>query len=343
MSVFDLTFDQLVEVLKSNNIAPFRAKQIWNWLYVHLVTSYDQMRNLDAKTKLFMEENYPIIVPTEIKRQEASDGTIKVLLELSDGEIIETVLMKQDYGYSVCVTTQIGCRIGCSFCASHLGGFQRNLSCGEIVAQVLYFSRMLTPANHVSHVVVMGIGEPMDNLSNVLNFFDVINDHQGLNVGARHITISTSGIVPKIYEFTDYPKQVNLAISLHAPNDKLRSQIMKINNAYPIGELFKAVNHYISKTNRRVSFEYIMLNGINDTAKCAEELANIVKGMNVHINLIPFNSVSEYNYRRSQKQVIERFSDILKQHHIQVTIRYSKGSEIDGACGQLRRKHEQNA
>lgn len=344
MNIYDLTFNELVETLRSNNIASFRAKQIWDWLYVKLVTNYEEMTNLDQKTIEFLQTNYPIYIPEVQLQQEASDGTIKVLLKLHDDEVIETVLMEQDYGYSVCVTSQIGCRIGCSFCASHLGGFKRNLTAGEIVAQVLHFSRLLKGKDQrVSHVVVMGIGEPMDNLANVLAFFDIINDHNGLNIGARHITISTSGIVPKIYEFSDYDKQVNLAVSLHAPNDKLRSQIMKINNAYPIAQLLESINHYIGKTNRRVSFEYIMLNGVNDSKECAEQLASLVKGMNCHINLIPFNSVSEYNYQRSQKQTIESFKDVLEQHHIQVTVRYSKGSEIDGACGQLRRKHELHA
>lgn len=341
MNVFDLEFNQLKDILEANNIASFRAKQIWEWLYVHLVTDYEQMTNLDAKTKEFMANNYPIIIPKLVQQQEDDvDGTIKVLLALEDDEVIETVLMKQEYGYSVCVTSQIGCRIGCSFCASHLGGFKRNLSAGEIVSQVLHFSRILKPRDErVSHVVVMGIGEPLDNLDNVLEFVNIINDHKGLNIGARHITVSTSGIVPKIKEFSEFDKQINLAVSLHAPNNELRSELMKINNAYPVEKLMEAINKYIDKTNRRVSMEYIMINNVNDHKQEAIELSKLLKGMNVHVNLIPFNAVSEYNYSRSKENVINDFAKVLKDNHIQTTIRYSKGSNIDGACGQLRYKH----
>ncbi len=341
MNVFDLEFNQLKDILEANNIASFRAKQIWEWLYVHLVTDYEQMTNLDAKTKEFMANNYPIIIPKLVQQQEDDvDGTIKVLLALEDEEVIETVLMKQEYGYSVCVTSQIGCRIGCSFCASHLGGFKRNLSAGEIVSQVLHFSRILKPRDErVSHVVVMGIGEPLDNLDNVLGFVNIINDHKGLNIGARHITVSTSGIVPKIKEFSEFDKQINLAVSLHAPNNELRSKLMKINNAYPVEKLMEAINKYIDKTNRRVSMEYIMINDVNDHKQEAIELSKLLKGMNVHVNLIPFNAVSEYNYSRSKENVINDFAKVLKDNHIQTTIRYSKGSNIDGACGQLRYKH----
>lgn len=339
-NIYNLNYNELETVIKEAGLPKFRTKQIWSWLYKHLITEFNQMNNVDQKTKNYLEENYFIPNYEIVKHQKSSDGTQKVLLQLTDKEVVETVLMKYKHGYSVCVTTQIGCKIGCSFCASHLGGFKRNLSTGEIVAQVIAFSRIVVPeGERVGNIVVMGIGEPMDNLDNVLQFIDIINDDQGLNIGARHITVSTSGIVPKMYELIEYPKQINLAISLHASNNEVRSQIMKINNVYSIEDIMKVTKEYIAKTNRRVSFEYIMLSGINDQVEHAKELANLVYGVNCHINLIPFNSVEEYDYRKSQDDQIKKFEKILKERNIQVTTRKSKGDDIDGACGQLRRKH----
>ncbi len=339
-NIYNLNYNELETVIKEAGLPKFRTKQIWSWLYKHLITDFSQMNNVDQKTKNYLEENYFIPNYEIVKHQKSSDGTQKVLLQLTDKEVVETVLMKYKHGYSVCVTTQIGCKIGCSFCASHLGGFKRNLSTGEIVAQVIAFSRIVVPeGERVGNIVVMGIGEPMDNLENVLQFIDIINDDQGLNIGARHITVSTSGIVPKMYELIEYPKQINLAISLHASNNEVRSQIMKINNVYSIEDIMKVTKEYIAKTNRRVSFEYIMLSGINDQVEHAKELANLVYGVNCHINLIPFNSVEEYDYRKSQDDQIKKFEKILKERNIQVTTRKSKGDDIDGACGQLRRKH----
>lgn len=340
MNIYDLSFGELKSMLEANNIASFRASQIWDWLYVKMIDDFEDMTNLDKKTKAFLADNFTIQQIKTIKEFSDNDGTIKALLQLDDGEIIETVLMKFDYGNSVCVTTQIGCKIGCSFCASHLNGFKRNLTSGEIVQQVLYFAKQLQQHDQrVSRVVIMGIGEPLDNIDNVLKFIDIINDHKGLNIGARHITISTSGIVPGINVITNYNKQINLAISLHAPNNALRSKIMKINNAYPIEQIMEAIDNYIDITNRRVSLEYIMLAGINDSKKEAQELINLVRGKNVHINLIPFNAVNEYQYQTSYKQTIEDFAQILHKANIQVTIRHSKGQNIDGACGQLRNSY----
>ncbi len=339
-NIYNLNYNELETLIKEAGLPKFRTKQIWSWLYKHLITDFSQMNNVDQKTKNYLQENYFIPNYEIVKHQKSSDGTQKVLLQLTDKEVVETVLMKYKHGYSVCVTTQIGCKIGCSFCASHLGGFKRNLSTGEIVAQVIAFSRLVAPeGERVGNIVVMGIGEPMDNLDNVLQFIDIINDDQGLNIGARHITVSTSGIVPKMYELIEYPKQINLAISLHASNNEVRSQIMKINNVYSIEDIMKVTKEYIAKTNRRVSFEYIMLSGINDQVEHAKELANLVYGVNCHINLIPFNSVEEYDYRKSQDEQIKKFEKILKERNIQVTTRKSKGDDIDGACGQLRRKH----
>ncbi len=342
-NIYNLSYEDIQLVIGQAGLPKFRTKQIWQWLYKHMITDFDQMNNVDGKTKAHLKENYFVPNYEIVRHQKSSDGTQKALLQLNDTEVVETVLMSYKHGYSVCVTTQIGCKIGCSFCASHLGGFKRNLSAGEIVAQVMAFERILKEdEERVSNIVVMGIGEPMDNLDNVLKFIDVINDENGLKIGARHITISTSGIVPKMYNLIEYPKQINLAISLHASNDEVRSRIMKINDVYPIREVMKVTKQYIEETNRRVSFEYIMLSGINDLEEHARELADLVKGMNCHINLIPFNSVEEYDYAKSNDQQINKFATILKSRNIQVTIRQSKGKDIDGACGQLRRKHSKN-
>lgn len=341
-NIYNLSYEDLQLVIGQAGLPKFRTKQIWQWLYKHMISDFSQMNNVDAKTKQHLMENYFIPNFKIVRHQKSTDGTQKVLLQLNDTEVVETVLMSYKHGYSVCVTTQIGCKIGCSFCASHLGGFKRNLSTGEIVAQVIAFERLLKAEERVSNIVVMGIGEPMDNLDNVLKFIDVINDENGLKIGARHITVSTSGIVPKMYTLIEYPKQINLAISLHASNDEVRSRIMKINDVYPISEIMKVTKEYIKKTNRRVSFEYIMLSGINDSEEHARELMELVKGMNCHINLIPFNSVDEYDYAKSNDQQINKFATILKSRNIQVTVRQSKGNDIDGACGQLRRKHKKN-
>lgn len=342
-NIYNLSYEDLQLVIGQAGLPKFRTKQIWQWLYKHMITDFNEMNNVDGKTKQHLIDNYFIPNYEIVQHQKSSDGTQKALLQLNDTEVVETVLMSYKHGYSVCVTTQIGCKIGCSFCASHLGGFKRNLSTGEIVAQVMAFSRILnTDEERVSNIVIMGIGEPMDNLDNVLKFIDVINDENGLKIGARHITISTSGIVPKMYSLIEYPKQINLAISLHASNDQVRSSIMKINDVYPISEIMKVTKEYIKKTNRRVSFEYIMLRGVNDLDEHARELTELVKGVNCHINLIPFNSVEEYDYAKSNDKQINKFATILKSRNIQVTIRQSKGKDIDGACGQLRRKHNKD-
>ncbi len=344
-NIYDYSIEQLTDHLTANGVAKFRAAQIWDWLYVKAVSEFSMMSNIDKKTLAILSEQFKIPSLNIRKHQIAKDGTQKALIELADGKLIETVLMKYQHGYSVCVTTQIGCAVGCSFCASGLLGFTRNLSAGEIVMQVLFWQRELKKLNsRVATVVVMGIGEPFNNYDQCLQFIDIINDHKGLNIGARHITVSTSGIVPKIRQFANYPKQINLAISLHSADDSTRSKIMKINNAYPLTELMNAVDYYISKTNRRVTFEYIMLSGINDQAQDAQMLASLVAGKNCHINIIPYNSVDENDYRATMPQTVKRFANILSEKKIQVSVRRSNGEDIDGACGQLRHKEEeQNA
>ncbi len=344
-NIYNYEREELEQLLIENKIPKFRTKQIWDWIYKKLVTSYDQMTNLDNKTiELLKRETY-IPQLEVVNHQVASDGTQKGLLRLADNRLIETVLMKYKHGYSVCVTTQIGCAVGCSFCASGLLGFTRNLEAGEIVAQVVYWQRLLAQEEgRVSNVVVMGIGEPFNNYKNSLSFIDRINDKDGLNIGARHITVSTSGIVPKIYDLAKYPKQVNLAISLHSADNETRSKIMKINDIYPIEQLMDAVDAYIESTNRRVSFEYIMLSGINDSEADAKKLAALVYGKNCHINLIPYNSVDENDYKATSDQTIKQFVNVLNNKNIQVSVRRANGEDIDGACGQLRHKEkEKNA
>ncbi|MBL0701578.1 MAG: 23S rRNA (adenine(2503)-C(2))-methyltransferase RlmN [Spiroplasma sp.] len=340
-NIYDLNKLQLMKIIENEKLPRFRTKQIWKWLYDKRVNTFVEMKNIDKKTCDFLEKNFYIPKYEVLETQtDNEDGTIKILLDL-DGDTIEAVLMEQKYGFSVCVTTQIGCKIGCSFCASHLGGFNRNLTPGEIVAQVLHFQKLLDKEEkRVSHIVIMGIGEPLDNLNNVLDFIDIINDDEGLNIGARHITLSTSGIVPQIRAFAKYDKQVNLAISLHAPNNKIRSELMKINDIYPVEEVLDAMNYYIQKTNRRVSLEYIMLDKVNDSRETAEELCALIRGLNVHVNLIAFNPVDEFNYQKSSDDKIKQFEKVLLSKKIQVSVRKPKGKKIDGACGQLRYKNK---
>ncbi|MBQ8993904.1 MAG: 23S rRNA (adenine(2503)-C(2))-methyltransferase RlmN, partial [Turicibacter sp.] len=269
----------------------------------------------------------------------ASDGTTKFLFELADGNLIETVLMRHNYGCSVCVTTQVGCRIGCKFCASTLSGLKRNLEAGEIVAQVLRVQQHLDEiGERVSHVVEMGIGEPFENYDNLTQFIHIINSDKGLNIGARHITVSTSGIVPKIYDFANHHPQVSFAISLHAPNDDLRTQLMPINRAYPLVKLLEAAKFYVEKTNRRITFEYGLIKNVNDTVECANQLADVLRGINCHVNLIPVNYVPERGFDRTPIEHIEQFEKTLKKRGINATVRRELGSDIDAACGQLRAK-----
>ncbi|MBA4538095.1 23S rRNA (adenine(2503)-C(2))-methyltransferase RlmN [Bacillus aquiflavi] len=343
LSIYSLRINELKKWLQENEEKPFRAQQIYDWLYSKRVSTFDEMTNLSKSLREKMEANFTITTLNTIIKQESSDGTIKFLFELHDGYSIETVLMRHDYGNSVCVTTQVGCRIGCTFCASTLGGLKRNLEAGEIVAQVVKVQQALDEVQErVSHIVIMGIGEPFDNYEQMLNFLKIINDDHGLNIGARHITVSTSGIIPKIYQFADENMQINFAISLHAPNSELRSRLMPINRAYKLPELMKAVNYYIKKTGRRVSFEYGLFGGVNDQAEHAEELAKLIKGLKCHVNLIPVNYVPERNYVRTPRKQIFKFENILKNNGINVTIRREHGHDIDAACGQLRAKERKD-
>ncbi len=338
-SIYSLQLDQLKEWLEQNGEKAFRATQIYEWLYEKRVTSYEDMTNLSKGLRSKLEESFTLTTLNTLVQQTSKDGTIKFLFELHDGYSIETVLMRHDYGNSVCVTTQVGCRIGCTFCASTLGGLKRNLEAGEIVAQVVKVQQALDElGERVSSVVIMGIGEPFDNYDNMMSFLRIINHDKGLNIGARHITVSTSGIVPKIYKFADEKLQINFAISLHAPNTELRSKLMPINRAYKLPQLMEAVKYYVDKTGRRITFEYGLFGGENDQVEHAEELADLIKGLKCHVNLIPVNYVPERDYVRTPKEQIQLFEDTLKKRGVNVTTRREQGHDIDAACGQLRAK-----
>lgn len=339
-SIYGYTEEMLKEYLVSKGEKPFRASQIIEWLYRHKIESFDEMTNVK---KSFIEElknDFTLDTLELVTCQKSFDGTQKFLFRLKDGNLIETVLMNHDYGYSVCVTTEVGCNMGCMFCASGMKKKLRNLETSEIVLQVLTVSKLANV--RVSHVVVMGIGEPFDNYENVINFIKILNYPLGLEIGARHITVSTCGLVEKIKEYSLFDLQVNLAISLHASNNEIRNQIMPINKAYPIEELIEAIKYYIEKTNRRVTIEYILIKDLNDTRECANELADLLHGLNVYVNLIPYNEVKEKPFKRSTKEAMVSFFDILKKRRINVQLRKEQGGDIDAACGQLRSKHMNN-
>lgn len=343
-SIYGLQQKDLISWFLSHGEKKFRATQVWEWLYRARVTEFSEMTNLSKATIALLEDNFTINPLNLLITQEASDGTVKYLFELEDHVMIETVLMRQEYGLSVCVTTQVGCNIGCTFCASGLLKKQRDLTAGEIVAQIMMVQHYFDERGEderVSHVVVMGIGEPFDNYDNLINFLNVINDDKGIAIGARHITVSTSGLANKVREFAENGLQVNLAISLHAPNNEVRSSIMRINRQWPIEKLMDAVDFYIAQTNRRVTFEYIMLNHVNDRVEHAEELAALLanKKKLAYVNLIPYNPVSEHDqYSRSDREDVLAFYDRLKRHGINCVIRKEHGTDIDAACGQLRSK-----
>ncbi len=338
-SIYSLQLHELENWLVERGQKKFRGKQVYDWLYHKRVTSFDDMTNLSKDLRELLKENFALTTLNTAVQQTSADGTMKFLFELHDGYTIETVLMRHEYGNSICVTTQVGCRIGCTFCASTLGGLKRNLEAGEIVAQVVKVQKALDEqGERVSHVVIMGIGEPFDNYDEMLNFLKIINSDDGLNIGARHITVSTSGIIPKIYNFADESLQINFAVSLHAPNNEIRSRLMPINRAYKLPELIESIKYYTEKTGRRVSFEYGLFGGVNDQVEHAEELATLIKDLKCHVNLIPVNYVPERDYVRTPREQIFEFERVLKKRGINVTIRREQGHDIDAACGQLRAK-----
>ena len=336
-SIYGMSLKDLEEYFLSHNDKKFRATQIYDWLYRKNVTSFDDMTNL-KKDVIELLKNDFYLRTLELKKVERDTLVNKYLFYLQDGEKIEAVLMRHDYGNSICISTQVGCNMGCKFCESGRLKKVRNLTAGEMTEQILKVQEDI--GDRVSHVVLMGIGEPFDNYDEVTKFIEIINHDLGLAIGARHITVSTCGLIPKIKEFMNFPYQVNLAISLHAPTDELRRQIMPVANAYPLKDLMQTIQKYIAKTNRRVTFEYILLQGINDSKECAESLAKLVSGMNCYINLIPYNETENIGYKRSKEETIREFYDILKKNHTSVTKRKEFGSKISAACGQLRSKKE---
>ena len=338
-SIYDISYKDLEEFFIDNGYKKFKAKQVYDWLYKKRVKSFDEMHNVSKNVIELLADNFIIDDITILSKQEDIDVK-KYLFKLSDNNKVEAVLMYHDYGNSLCISTQVGCNMGCAFCESGRLKKVRNLNSYEMVLQILKTEEDIK--KRITHVVLMGIGEPFDNYDNVINFIDIVNDNNGIALGSRHITLSTCGIVPKIKEFSNYDKQVNLAISLHAPNDEIRCKIMKINKAYPINELIEAIKEYIKKTNRRVTFEYIMLKGINDTKECAYELSKLLKGINCYVNLIPYNETSHIEFKKSSKESILLFYDILKKNKINVTIRREFGSKVSAACGQLRANFEED-
>ena len=340
-SLYDFTFEQLQEFALQQGWKKFRGRQIFEWLYRKRVMNIDDMSDLSKETREVLKENF-IINPCKIvTKQVSSDGTMKYLFELEDGAYVESVLMVYEYGKSICVTSQVGCNMGCDFCASGLLKKRRDLTSGEIVAQIMSVQKDLDVAgDRISNIVIMGTGEPFDNYDNVMNFCETVNHDRGLAIGARHITISTCGIVPKIRAFAEEQTQYNLAISLHAPNNELRNKLMPINKAYPLEQLMDAINYYLTLNNRRLTFEYILLKGVNDQDKHVNELAKLIRGMNAYVNLIPYNEVNEHGYRSVDYKSAMVFYDKLMKKGIRCTIRKEHGGDIDAACGQLRAKKE---
>lgn len=338
VSIYNLSRKTLENFLVENGEKKFRATQIFEAIYRNGYTNFDDITTLSKDGKSFFNNNFEFNTLKVKEVKVSSDETTKFLFELKDGNLIETVLMPHDYGYSVCVTTQVGCNMGCKFCASGVLKKIRNLETSEIVLQVLTINNYLKEKEkRVSHVVVMGIGEPFDNYNNVLEFLEIINDAKGLEIGARHITLSTCGLVPKIYEFSDFPLQVNLAISLHFPNDELRDKYMPINKSYKLDKLIESLRYYFSKTNRRITFEYILLDSINDSINDAKELIKLIKGLNCYVNLIPYNETNGV-FKRTTPEKRDRFYDCLIKNGINATVRKEFGHDIDAACGQLRAK-----
>ena len=332
-----MTKDELKNLMTELGEKPFRAKQIYSWLHEHLVTSYDEMGNIPGKLKEKLKD-YPIAALEMVDEQvSAIDGTRKYLFRLSDGNVIESVLMRYKHGNSVCISSQVGCKMGCRFCASTIGGWTRNLLPSEMLDQI-YRIQSIT-GERVSNVVVMGTGEPMDNYDNIVRFVHLLSDENGLNISQRNITVSTCGIVPKIYELAKEKLQITLALSLHAPNDEKRQELMPIAQRYSMDEVLDACRNYFQETGRRITFEYSLVAGVNDSDEDARELSSRIHDINCHVNLIPVNPIKERSYRRSTHQAVENSKIKLEKCGINVTIRREMGSDIDGACGQLRKSY----
>ena len=339
MNLKSQTLPELAGIFKELGQPQFRAKQVYTWLHKG-VRSYDEMTNLPKALRETLEERYPICPPKVVRRQESQrDGTIKYLWRLSDGNCVETVLMRYHYGNTVCISTEVGCRMGCAFCASTLGGLARRLEPQEMLDQVLF--TQVDSGLPISHIVLMGIGEPLDNFDNVMRFLELVNSPEGMNISMRHISLSTCGLVPKIDELAQKKLQLTLSISLHAPNNEIRNRIMPVNKAYPIEQLLDACRRYYQATSRRISFEYAMIRGVNDSPENARELLERMKGLPAHFNLIPLNHVEESPLQPSTRASVAAFQKILEDGGIPTTVRRTLGGDIDASCGQLRRKYTQ--
>ncbi len=339
-NIKDYNLEELKEELVALGEKKYRAEQIFKWIYVDKVKEFDEMTNLSVELREKLKENYTMCNYKILRKQESSDGTKKYLFDVLDGNAIETVLMEYHHGKTVCVSSQIGCKMGCKFCASTGIQFVRSLSSGEIVEQILAVEQDI--GDKISNIVFMGIGEPFDNYDNVMKAIRIINNQKGLNIGARHISVSTSGLVPRIYDFANEDLQCTLSISLHATSNEKRSSMMPVNQRYPIEELMKACKDYIAKTNKRISFEYALAKDNNDNLEDAKELVKLLKGMLCHVNLIPINKIENGKYTKSTNENIIKFRDYLNDNGIVATIRRELGSDIDAACGQLRRKNLKN-
>ena len=337
-NIYGVTLEELEDYFISKGEKKFKASQIFDWIYKKRVNSFDDMLNVSKMTIIDIKNDY-YIKSLNVEKKLSDIDVSKYLFKLDDGEHVEAVLMYHDYGTSICISTQVGCNMGCKFCESGRLKKVRNLEVNEMVEQILSVESDIK--SRITHIVLMGIGEPFDNYDNVIKFIDIVNSPKGIDIGSRHITVSTCGIVPKILEFADYKKQVNLAISLHASNDKIRDSIMNINKVYKISDIIDAVKYYIDKTHRRVTFEYIMLKDINDSDKCAKELSELLKGLNAYVNLIPYNETSNIGYKKSSQERILKFYDVLKKNNMSATIRREFGSKLNAACGQLRSKVEE--
>ena len=336
-----MTQSEIGTVLKELGQPAFRAKQVFSWLHKG-VKSYEEMTNLPKSLRDMLAEKYPLNIPQVVRKQESKkDGTIKYLWQLSDGNCVETVLMRYHYGNTVCISTEVGCRMGCAFCASTIGGLVRKLEPYEILDQVLF--TQVESGQPVSHIVLMGIGEPLDNFDNVMRFLELVNHPEGMNISMRHISLSTCGLVPMIDKLAEKNLQISLAISLHGPNDEIRNKIMPVNKAYPIDELLAACHRYYAATSRRIHFEYAMIDGLNDRECDAKELLRRLKGLQAHVNMIPLNHVEESPLKPSSRQAVQRFQKILEDGGIPATVRRTLGGDIDASCGQLRRKYNQQS
>lgn len=334
-NIYGMTRESLEEYFLKMGEKKFKALQIYEWLYQKRIKDVEEMTNLKKEIRKNLKENFSFSLP-ELEKREVDTDTEKYLFKLEDEEKIEAVLMRHNYGLSVCVSSQVGCNMGCKFCESGRLKKIRNLQAHEMVGQILKIEELIE--ERISSIVIMGIGEPLDNFENVLDFIKIVNDPKGIQIGARHITLSTCGLVPKIKELTKIGIQINLAISLHAPSNELRNKLMPINKAYPLEILIETLKEYIEKTNRRVTIEYILLQNINDEKEHAKELANLLRGLNVYVNLIPYNETKNLEFKKSSKKRIDEFYDTLQKEKLNVTVRREFGSKISAACGQLRSK-----